>query len=274
MNMLDNKKGEDEYRSEKMTGTVFGVDISQEEEEYIFKNANGNLVSVKKSNSSDSDDDSNGQWIAEPAEVDTDDDDSDESIAEDVAEGVADALEDFVEEAIPTVEPEKPSFVDDVADTIEEGASKTKEFVSNAYDKAKDYSGIAYEKGKAFVGTVAEKGKGYASTAATFIGDAVRDLRDATKMSVARTNEKSALKRSYEDLGKLYYEVMADKAEGEFLVCCNNIKASLDKIADLTAQIEAIRSKTNVQVVDATDDTEELDEIQAVVEGKGEETEE
>ena len=200
-----------------------------------------------------------------------------QDVVSNTVEKAADSLEDFVEE-IPVEEPEEPNFVDsvvdDVTETFEEGASKTKEFVNAAYGKAKDYSGIAYEKGKAFVGNVAEKSKGYASTAATFIGEAVRDLRDTTKMSVARTNEKSALKRSYEDLGKLYYEVMADKAEGEFLVCCNNIKASLDKIADLTAQIEAIRAKSNVQVVDATDTVEEIDEIQAVVEGTQKDSEE
>ena len=192
--------------------------------------------------------------------------------AADAVSDAVEAIQDKVEASTDEVQ-EKADFVDDVVVNVEAGASKAKEFVSTAYDKAKDYSGVAIEKGKEFVGTAVEKSKGYASTVASFIGGTARDLRDTTRMSIARTNEKATLKRSYEDLGKLYYEVMSDKAEGEFLVCCNNIKASLDKISDLTAQIEAIRSKSTEIVLDDKD-VEELDEIQAVVEGKAEEVKE
>ncbi|MGI5888825.1 MAG: hypothetical protein ACOX6J_05570 [Oscillospiraceae bacterium] len=123
-----------------------------------------------------------------------------------------------------------------------EAAQQAKEFAGKAYDKAKEYSSVAYEKGKATATNVYNKGLEYAETAGKYIGQTARNIRDATRLSINRSNEKAALKRSYEDLGKLYYEVMADKAEGEFLVCCNNIKASLEKIDTLTEQLNRIKN--------------------------------
>lgn len=85
MNMTDNKNDGLEYRSENMTMSFFGMDMSQESEEYIFPNADGKKVSVKKETSSDTEEDDGG-WIAEAVEE---------------AEGEMEDLEADLEESTP-----------------------------------------------------------------------------------------------------------------------------------------------------------------------------
>lgn len=63
--MSDNKKGGLEYRAEKMNMSFFGMNMDQESEEYIFPNADGKKVSVRKETSSESEEENNGEWVAE-----------------------------------------------------------------------------------------------------------------------------------------------------------------------------------------------------------------
>ena len=85
MDMTDNKKDGLEYRSEKMNMSIFGMDMSQESEEYIFPNAEGKKVSVKKEISSDMEEDG-GNWVAEAVEEEAEEEMDDlEAAAEDSA---------------------------------------------------------------------------------------------------------------------------------------------------------------------------------------------
>ncbi len=66
--MSDNKKDGLEYKSENMTMAFFGMEMTENSEEYIFSNAGGKQVSVKKEVSSEGEEETSGEWVAEIVE--------------------------------------------------------------------------------------------------------------------------------------------------------------------------------------------------------------
>lgn len=66
--MSDNKNGGLEYSLEKMTMDFFGMTMEQTSEEYIFPNASGKKVSVKKETSSETEEEESPEWVAEAVE--------------------------------------------------------------------------------------------------------------------------------------------------------------------------------------------------------------
>ena len=85
--MSDTKNAGLEYKSEKMNMSFFGMEMKEETEEYIFPNADGKKVSVKKETSSETEGEEPAGWVAEAVE-----DDADEA-----AEEVAGEMEDLEE---------------------------------------------------------------------------------------------------------------------------------------------------------------------------------
>ena len=65
MNMSNNKNNGRAYNSEKMTMSMMGMNMDQTSEEYVFENAAGKKVSVKKEISSDSGGEDSAEWVAE-----------------------------------------------------------------------------------------------------------------------------------------------------------------------------------------------------------------
>ena len=77
MDMRDNMMGGLEYTSMKMNMSMMGMDIKEESEEYVFPNAGGKKVSVKKEISSEGGEETGGEWVAEAAEEETEENTND-----------------------------------------------------------------------------------------------------------------------------------------------------------------------------------------------------
>ena len=65
---VDNKTGGCEYNSMKMSMAMMGMQMTQDSEEYVFPNAGGKKVSVKKETESDGTEETGGEWVAEEAD--------------------------------------------------------------------------------------------------------------------------------------------------------------------------------------------------------------
>ena len=68
MEMTDNKNGDMEYNLSKNTMSFLGMSMEETSEEYVFPNAAGKKVSVKKESSTETEDESEGTWVAEAVE--------------------------------------------------------------------------------------------------------------------------------------------------------------------------------------------------------------
>ena len=91
------------------------------------------------------------------------------------------------------------------------------------------------------------------------VADKVLDLADAAadtakvgqqiaKLYVEMKKEESALEDAYLELGRLYYELHKQDAEGVVADLCREIENTLVNIEDITAEIEALKEAADADV--------------------------
>lgn len=72
-------------------------------------------------------------------------------------------------------------------------------------------------------------------------------LVDVTKLNYAIGMEEAELKKKYERIGRMVFEAKNGEGElsDEINTLCDDISLSLEKIADLKAQVQTIKNKKN-----------------------------
>ena len=107
---------------------------------------------------------------------------------------------------------------------------------------------------------VAEKVLDLADTAA----DTAKAGHQIAKLTMEKKKAESAMQEAYEQLGKLYYDMHRDDAEGVFADLCGDIESSHDKILDIEDEITALEEKVaalGVQIEHNASDFVKLQEL-------------
>ena len=84
------------------------------------------------------------------------------------------------------------------------------------------------------------------------VADTTKDLAEKTadaakasgriaKLSVEIASEKDNMKKTYIEIGKLYYDTHKDDPDGFFIQLCEEVTLTKENIADKEAEIEAIK---------------------------------
>ena len=120
-------------------------------------------------------------------------------------------------------------------------AGKAKEKSLDFADKAKDAS-------VDFAGKAKSKAKATARIA---------------KLNYEIRTEENSIEKAYREIGRLYYETCGDKPEGFFVQLCEDVTACVDHIAEMEAEIAAIKASGEV----ADEDDADLEQVVAEAEG-------
>jgi len=83
-----------------------------------------------------------------------------------------------------------------------------------------------------------EKGMEYAEVAM----DKTKDAAKLAKLSVSLAAEKEAMKKSFTELGKTFYEEHRADAEGLYAQLCEEIDAAGVRVADLQREVDALKA--------------------------------
>lgn len=111
--------------------------------------------------------------------------------------------------------------------------------------------------------------------------DSAKDLADKAadkakvgariaKLTMEIAAENDGLKKTYIEIGKLYYDTHKEEPEGFFIQLCEEVALAQKNIADKEAEIEALKSKGD----DCVDVEVEFEEIVAEEEAAAEVSEE
>ncbi len=80
-----------------------------------------------------------------------------------------------------------------------------------------------------------------------------KQLAEIAKLRAANHAEEAAIKRAYIDIGNIYYAEHGDAPEGAYVALCSRISKSRDMIRRNMAQIEDIKSASDVTEADFDD---------------------
>lgn len=86
-----------------------------------------------------------------------------------------------------------------------------------------------------------EKGMEYAGVAM----DKTKDAARIAKLTVSLAAEKEAMKKSYTELGKTFYEEHRGDADGLYAQLCQEIDAAGVRVADLQSEIDTLKAALN-----------------------------
>ena len=114
--------------------------------------------------------------------------------------------------------------------------SKTAEFAKDGGEKARELAKVGGEKAKELAKVGSAKAK---------------QLAEITKLKAANISLEETARKTYLELGKLYYARNAITAEGDFAELCN-------KITEAKAAVEVNNAKIEELKLDATPDEETL----------------
>ncbi|MCD8321867.1 MAG: hypothetical protein LUC89_03175 [Oscillospiraceae bacterium] len=123
-------------------------------------------------------------------------------------------------------------------------------------------------KGKA--GTFASRAAGMARGLAA----RTKQLGRAAKLNMDIASEKDAIRRTYEEMGRLYYENHRDAPEGLLAHACQSIDASMAAIAAMEEEIEQLREKGEETPAEDFQTVVDQTEAEAVSQEPEEESEE
>lgn len=117
-------------------------------------------------------------------------------------------------------------------------ADDTKDFAGKAADKTKDFAEVAADKTKDFAEKAADKTKDFAEKAA----DKAKSAARITKLNLEISAEKDNMKKTYLEIGKLYYDTHKENPEGFFIQLCEEIALAEKNIADKQAEIASLKA--------------------------------
>lgn len=103
-----------------------------------------------------------------------------------------------------------------------------------------DFSDLKEKVGE-FASTAAEKAKVIASTTA----EQTKRLARIAKLNLEISAEKDNIKKSYIELGKLYYETHKDAPEGFFTQLCEEVSAAYAVIAEKEAELDELKASVS-----------------------------
>ena len=124
----------------------------------------------------------------------------------------------------------------------------------------------------ASVGTAVDAGKDLAEKAADMAKAGVR----IAKLNMEISAEKENLRKTYIEIGKLYYDTHKDDPEGFFIQLCDEVALSEKNIADKQAEIDELKAGEACEDVSVEFESVVADEESAaadVVEEAGEDGE-
>ena len=99
--------------------------------------------------------------------------------------------------------------------------------INEIKDKVISSLGTAVDAGKDLAGKAADKAKAGARIA---------------KLNMEISTEKENLRKTYIEIGKLYYDTHKDDPEGFFIQLCDEVAISEKNIADKQAEIEELKA--------------------------------
>ena len=94
--------------------------------------------------------------------------------------------------------------------------------------------------------TVAEKVLDLADTAA----DTAKTGRQIAKLTMEKRKAETAMQEAYEQLGKLYFDMHKEDAEGVFADLCTEIETTQSDILDMEEEIAALKEAMSVSMDD------------------------
>ncbi len=143
-------------------------------------------------------------------------------------------------------------------------AGDTKDFADKAADKTKDFAEVAADKTKDFAEKAADKTKDLAEKAA----DKAKATARIAKLNMEISAEKDNMKKTYLEIGKLYYDTHKENPEGFFIQLCEEIALAEKNIADKQAEIAELKTKDEDDSIEV--EIEEYPEEETVEEDPGE----
>lgn len=72
--------------------------------------------------------------------------------------------------------------------------------------------------------------------------DKAKDMAEITKLKMSISGEEKKIQQAFEELGKLYYEIIKDEKDGPGVEHCDLIKASQNAIFELENKIESVKT--------------------------------
>ena len=115
--------------------------------------------------------------------------------------------------------------------------------LGQATDSAKDLAGKAADKTKDFAGKAADKARAGGRIA---------------KLSMDIAKEKEEMKKTYLEIGKLYYDTHKDDPEGFFIQLCEEIALAEKSVAEKEAELAELKAGFNAAEPDVEVEFEEV----------------
>ena len=115
--------------------------------------------------------------------------------------------------------------------------------LGKATEGAKDFAGKAADTTKDLAGKAADKAKAGGRIA---------------KLSMELSQEKESLKKTYVEIGKLYYDTHKDNPDGFFIQLCEEVAAAEGVIAEKEAEIAQLKDSFSAKASDVEVEFEEV----------------
>ena len=147
--------------------------------------------------------------------------------------------------------------------------------LDKAIDKTVDFAGKAADEVKEAAAKTAGKTRDMAEKAA----DKAKVGARIAKLNIEISSEKENMKKTYLEIGKLYYDTHKDAPEGFFIQLCEEIALAEQNIAEKEAEIESLKAEDDgsikVEFEEIIDEEPEAEEkAEEVIETVGEVVEE
>ena len=109
-------------------------------------------------------------------------------------------------------------------------------------------------------GNIASFAVGKAKTAAVFAARKTKNVSRIAKLNVDIAAERDSIKRTYNEIGKLYYETHRDAPEAFFVQLCQEIDLSLESIAAMETEIVHLKAEDSARGKEEPDVVVEITE--------------
>ena len=156
------------------------------------------------------------------------------------------------------------SIKDKILSGLDKAIDKTVDFAGKAADEVRDAAAKTAGKTRDMAEKAADKAKVGARIA---------------KLNIEISSEKENMKKTYLEIGKLYYDTHKDAPEGFFIQLCEEIALAEQNIAEKEAEIESLKAQDDdsikVEFEEIIDEEPEAEEkAEEVIETVGEVVEE
>ena len=92
-------------------------------------------------------------------------------------------------------------------------------------------------------GNIASFAAGKAKTIALFAARKTKNVSRIAKLNVDIASERDSIKRTYNEIGKLYYETHREAPEAFFVQLCQEIDLSFEHISEMETEIIRLKAE-------------------------------